>query len=171
MKLKMRQEYWPTAATAQLLPSCGMSCPVRLGRVAELQRSGPHPVAIRRGDGAQMKWGRHPDVSFPKGDLGERALHHGLQQPHQREGICSSCPKAPRSGLVTREQKERGSGVPGQEVLGGAQRTLPHNVREQVGAPNINLGGGCDGCWRRPGEGAGSFEEKWQCPGGWDGGS
>lgn len=42
VKLKMRQEYWPTAATAQLLPSCGMSCPVRLGRVAELQRSGPH---------------------------------------------------------------------------------------------------------------------------------
>lgn len=76
----------------------------------------------------------------------------------------SSRPKGLRSGLVTWEQRERGSGVPGQEVLGGARRTLPHNVGEQVEAPALNLGGGCDGCGRRPGAGAGSFEEKWQCP-------
>lgn len=89
---------------------------------------------------------------------------HGHPSQGVRQG--SSRPKALRLGLVTREQREWGSGVPGQEVLGGARGTLPHDVGEQVGAPAISLGGGCDGRRRRPGEGAGSFEEKCQRPGG-----
>ena len=89
---------------------------------------------------------------------------HGHLSQGVRQG--SSRPKALRPGLVTWEQRQRGSGVPGQEVLGGARGTLPHDVGEQVGASAISLGGGCDGHSRRPGEGAGSFEEKWQCPGG-----